>query len=148
MSEASRVPGTNIENEVPPNQGINISSLDAKDLKDGDTIYLMVKKPNKISAVEQSFKISKGEAGKFVLSPLEVDVTDVQRRKELAKAIVQSHSAEIMEQALVATEEALARKPAEKLEKMQAKGKAGARAKVSTKKGCMFLDIGGEETVL
>lgn len=149
MSEESRIAGTHVESEVPPDQGINIGSADLKDVKDGDTVNLMVRRPNQIKAVDQSFKVSRQPGGGLLLTPVDVPSEEnKERRRQLAKAIVASHAKEIMEQALVATEEALARKPEEKLTKMKEQGDKGEKATMKTRKGCMSLAVGGEEVIL
>ncbi len=148
MSEEARIPGTNIETEVPPNQGVTIRQGDYKDLKDGDVVFLLQRKPNEVKAMQVPFKVELVN-GEIKLKPIEQeDLSDLETRKELAKAIVQSHKEEIMEQAVQVTEEALARKPKEKLEAMAQETKKGGKAKMGTRKGCVFLEIGKEETVL
>lgn len=160
MSEESRLPGTNVDlGEMPPNQGMTIGAMESADLKDGDVIYMMVKKPNQVRAVNQAFKLVRvvvpgkkpGESKvEFRLQQVEAEEPEEEknRRREIARAIVAKHKDEIMAEAVAATEEALARKPADKLEKMRDQSDKGAKAKVTSKRGCMFLTIGEEETLL
>lgn len=160
MSEQTRVPGTGIDlGELPPNQGITIGAAEAGDVKDGDVVYLMIKRPNQVRAVNQAFKIAKvvipgkkpGESkiGYNLVPVEESPEEDKERKREIAKAIVARHRDEIMEQAVAATEEALTRKPIEKLEKMKVQSdKPEVKAKVGTRRGCMFLTLGDEETLL
>lgn len=147
MDASLKIAGTNVENEVPPDQGIKIHQTKAKDLKDGDIVHLLTKKPNKYGVSEVPFKVLMVD-GKITLEEVkEVDSSDAEQRKELARSIVAAHREEIMEQAVQATEEALSRKPVEKLQALKEKGKTN-KAKVSTKKGCMFLEFGPEQTLL
>ncbi len=145
--EETRVPGTRIKNESPPNQGVTIRSKDAKELKEGQTVYVISKGPNEVAAVETPYKLVK-VGDQLVLQAIEGTPKDAEQRRNLARSIVAAHRQEIMDEAVAATEEALARKPLEKLEKMEAAGKKGGKAKMASKKGCVFLTIGEEETVL
>jgi hypothetical protein len=148
MSEETRIAGTKIKNESPPKQGVTIRNLELDEVSEGSTVYLLRKGPNELAALERPFKVIK-VGDQLVLQATTDELPEPERRRELAKAIVRSHIEEIKEQAVAATEEALARKPVEKLEKMQAAGKKGGKAKVTSQKGCMFLQIGEtEETVL
>ncbi len=149
MSEEARIPGTDLTTEVPPNQGVRIKAELPKNIKEGEIVWLMAKRPNEIAAVDVPFKVTR-LGSKLILEPVaaEDEKATEEKRRELARAIVQTHRNEIMEEAVKATGEALTRKPVEKLERMKAKSDEGARAKVGTRRGCMFLDIGGEETIL
>ena len=58
------------------------------------------------------------------------------------------HSKILQDEALKSVEVALARKPKKKLEALITQSKSGKKAQMKSKKGCMFLQIGNEDTIL
>lgn len=147
MTERADTPGGRIVGEVPPNQGVKLSTAPMNSIKEGDIIYVLTKpNPNEVSAIDTPFKVT-FVSGKMTLEPVQDELGDEKIRKKLARAIVEGHRDEIMEQAIKAAEVALTRKPIEKLEKLKDAGKSKP-AKIESRRGCLFLSFGKEETVL
>jgi len=134
--------------EIVPDIGVTMTMGDPKDLKEGDSVVLFLIKGGKFTVIKGKYKIEGLAHKKFHLVLMEEHMEDEAERKELAKLIVKMHSKVLVTEALKSVEIALSRKPKEKLEALMIQTKKGKKAEMHSRKGCMFLQIGKEATVL
>lgn len=133
--------------EVSALKGINALFFEVNDLKDGDTCFIYVKRDNVIGIPKSLFKLKviDKEKGLFEIKTATGELGPEQERQELAELITKVHRDEIMHDSVGMVYKALMRKPVGKLRKLAEQTKKGAKAKLRTGPGCVFLEIGDEK---
>lgn len=149
MGEPVKVPKTTIEGELTT-KGFTIEPKEHNDIKGGDIVYIMRRQADGISVVKEAYKVNRfvDEPNKLELVRIADPLGNLEKRKELAKAIVSKVLPDIMPQIENMVTDALTEKPVEKLEKIEAEAISEKPVKVERKRGCVFLSVGDAETVL
>lgn len=131
-----------------PSKGLNLKIIDPEDVDKDMMMIMLGKKENEFGICTERFKVVGREGDKLILEPYD-EKGSIEARKEIAKFIVQIHEKEIKDSAVGMVEKALMRKPISKLKKLEKESKKkGIVAKLKTKTGCVYLNIGNEEILL
>lgn len=149
LGEPVKVPKTIIEGELTT-KGFTIEPKEHNDIKSGDTVYIIRRQADGMAVVKEAYKVTRfaDEQNKLELVRIADPLGNLERRKEMARAIAYKLAPQIMPQIENMVADALTEKPVEKLEKIEAEVASEKPAMVQRKKGCIFLSIGEVETVL
>ena len=146
MSEPIRVEGTTLEHELTE-KGLTLRPKEHDELKDGETVYLMSKSTDGIGVVRQAYKIER-VGTRLALTPIKDELGPEEVRQQLAKDIASKIMPQIHAQIEQTVVNALTQKPVEKLEAIKKEAEAAKPTKVERRRGCIFLTIGEQQTVL
>ena len=134
--------------EIKPEGGFNLKLIERHELKMFDNVLVMKKDDNGIYAIKGVFKVLENNKDEIRLAENKEELGDPKVRKALAHAIVEMNKEALIQQSLIVTEEALARKSTSKLKSFLNKKNAGHKLELKTRVGCVYMKIGDEETVL
>lgn len=149
LGEPVKVPKTPIEGELTT-KGFTIEPKEHNDIQSGDIVYIVRKQADGMAVVKEAYQVKRfaDEQNKLELVRIGDPLGNLEKRKELAKAIASKITPQVLPQIEDLIINALTDKPVEKLEKIEAEVKDEKPVGVQRKRGCVFLTVGDAETVL